>query len=470
MIGIIVGLPLSAADGGTGGVQGAWNGRTQSIGGGVYQGVLSSVTGATDAGYAGSNTDTGHRASPLDGSWALNPDKSLNFGLINDFSFNGIHEQAIWTKKLVKMYYGQGPKFSYWNGCSTGGRQGHMQAQRFPNDFDGILAGAPAFNWDRFIPSEQWGEIATNQEVGAPISSAKLVAAQKASLAACDGLDGITDGIIQDPRACKFSAKSLMCTGSPSDPATCLTAAEASAVDKIWDGPTGAHGEQLWFGLERGTVLGALNGPSPFPISNSHLVFWVNQNPSFDWHTLTEATFQKDFFASEVKFHDAIGTDNPDLSEFKEHGAKMITYHGLADLLIMPRGTYNYYNRVTHRMGGIKETQKFYRFFPYPSNSHCGPDVANYPQAPAINSPQLFNALVNWVEHGVAPDTITATSFNGQVTRPICKYPDTLVYNGSGSTNVASNFHCQVSMHDPLKNAERVIPDVEAFDHDRDDR
>src|SRR5262249_43817000 len=162
---------LSAADGGTGGVQGGWNERIQDLGGGGYAGSVGSVTGATDAGFAGSSTDTGHSAAQ-GGTFALNPDGSLNFGLIRGFAFNGIHQQAIWTKRLVHMYYGKGPKFTYWNGCSTGGRQGHQQAQKYPNDFDGILAGAPAFNWDRFIPAEQWGEIAMNQEVGAPIASA----------------------------------------------------------------------------------------------------------------------------------------------------------------------------------------------------------------------------------------------------------------------------------------------------------
>src|SRR5262249_40638109 len=152
-------------------------------------------------------------------------------------------------KKLVHMYYGMGPKFTYWNGCSTGGRQGHQQAQKYPNDFDGILAGAPAFNWDRFIPSGQWGEIAMNQEVGAPISVAKLNAVKAASVTACDALDGISDGVIQDPRACHYDAKAFVCTGSPSDPANCLTAAEASAVNKIWQGPPGPKaGERLWFG------------------------------------------------------------------------------------------------------------------------------------------------------------------------------------------------------------------------------
>jgi hypothetical protein len=476
-INIGIGLPLSAADGGAGRVQGAWNQRIEDLGGGGYAGTVGNVTGATDVGYVGSSTDTGHPSS-AQGFFALNvPQDTLNFGLINDFAFNGIHQQAIWTRKLAHMYYGMGPKFTYWNGCSTGGRQGHQQAQKYPHDFDGILAGAPAFNWDRFIPAEQWGQIVTNQELPAPgiVSPPKLAAANNAAIAACDLLDGIADGVLQDPRACHYNANALICTGSPSNPSTCLTPAEASSVNKIWDGPPGPGGKRLWFGLERGTADFILDGPGGFSISEQYLSYWVQQNPTFAWQTITEATFADFFRKSELKFHDVIGTDNPDLSEFREHGGKMITYHGLADLLIFPRGTYNYYNRATKRAGGLKEVQKFYRFFPYAGNSHCGGNFGQ-PNAPLINGTNLFNALVNWVENGVAPDSIVAynapTLATATVVRPVCKYPDKLVYDGVGSTNVASSFACKHEDHDELIEANKVLPDPGAHDgdDDRDDR
>ncbi|MGA7326283.1 MAG: tannase/feruloyl esterase family alpha/beta hydrolase [Rhodomicrobium sp.] len=468
MINVGIGLPLSSIDGGSGGVQGAWNGRTENLGGGGYAGSVGGTTSATNAGYVGSSTDTGHPAS-AGGTFALNPDATLNWGLIRDFAYNGIHAQAVWTKKLTQMYYGMLPKFTYWNGCSTGGRQGHQQAQKYPNDFDGILAGAPAFNWDRFIPSEQWGEIAMNQEVGAPISTAKLNAVRAAAAQACDAADGIADGIIQDPRACTYSATQFTCSVS-SDP-NCLTDQEAQAVNKIWDGPPGKQaGQQLWFGLERGTNFGGLDGTSPFSISTQWFQYWVFRDPGFDWHTLTEQNFAGAFKDSELMFHDVIGTDNPDLSDFKKHGGKMIMYHGLNDFLIFPRGSYNYYNRVSQLQGGVKETQKFYRFFPFPSNTHCAADVADFPNAPQINGTDLFNALVNWVEHGVAPGDTSTTliGYNNQnhasatVSRPICKYPDTLVFSnpgGSGGANNAANFSCQVNTSDELINAEKVLPD-----------
>ena len=472
MINIGIGLPLSPADGGTGGSLGAWNERIQDLGGGGYAGSVGPVTPATDARYVGSSTDTGHPAS-AGGTFALNPDSTLNLGLIRDFAFNGIHQQAVWTQKLTRMYYGESPKFTYWNGCSTGGRQGHQQAQKYPNDFDGILAGAPAFNWDRFIPAEQWGEVVMNEEVGAPIAPAKLDAIKTASIAACDALDGITDGVIQDPRACHFKASSLSCTGNP---ALCLTSQEASAVNKIWDGPPGPKaGERLWFGLERGTTFVGLDGPSPFSISTQWLQYWVHQNPAFDWHSITEANFAQEFKQSELKFNNVIGTDDPDLSEFREHGGKMIIYHGLADLLIMPRGSYNYYNRATRHAGGLSQVQKFYRFFPYPGNSLCG-GIFDQPNAPLIDSSSsgaLFQALVNWVEHDAAPDSVTAYNNPNPalatVSRPICKYPDKLVYKGTGSTNVASSFVCQHEEHDDLMAEEKSLPDADLIEDRHDD-
>jgi hypothetical protein len=466
MISIGVGLPLSASDGGSGGVHGAWNGRIENLGGGGFAGVVGPVTDATNSGYAGSSTDTGHPAS-AQGFFALNPDDTLNFGLINDFAFNGIHQQAVWTKNLTQMYYGKGPQYTYWNGCSTGGRQGHEQAQRYPDDFDGILAGASAFNWDRLLPAQGWGEVVMNQEVGAPIVQAKLDAVTQAVINACDPLDGITDGIIQDPRACLTDANLFVCgePGAVSVGANCLTPQEAGAMNKIWNGIPGRGADQvLWFGQDRGAALGDNDGPIPLVFPLQWWPYWVFQNPAFDWHTLTEKTFDQAFRDSELKFRQVIGTDNPDLSAFKRHGGKMITYHGLADGLIMSRGTYNYYNNVTKAQGGLAETQKFYRFFPYPGNGHCGITSlggnfqTNAPLIDLSTSGGPFQALVNWVEHGVAPDTIIATNAAGG-TRPICKYPDTLLYNGAGSIFSASSFKCQHQTTDELMPAENALPD-----------
>jgi hypothetical protein len=461
-----VGLPVNSSDGGAGGVQGAWNGKQQDLGGGGYAGGVGGVTGATNAGYVGSSTDTGHDGSVTPGgSFALNPDNTLNWGLIKDFAQDGIHAQLVWGTALAKMYYGMAPTRRYWNGCSTGGRQGHQQAQSFPKDYDGILAGAPAFNWDRFIPSELWPHVVMRQELGGPISSAKLSAVSNAAIAACDALDGITDGIVQEPRRCTYDARSFICTGGPSDPANCLTAAEAAAVNKIWNGPVNASGEKIWFGLERGTPLNGLAGTNPFSIAVDHFRYWIHQDATFDWRTVTEASFVTDFAKSQELFNAAIGTDQANLHAFSAGGGKMIMYYGLSDTLIFPRGAYDYYNRAAEKMkgsgpgkpsaaSGMAALQQFYRFFPYPNNNHCGGAAA---PAPLINtsgtpgSGGLFEALVKWVEEGVAPDYIVASQNLGggaTRTRKICKYPDVQTYNGSGSTDDHNNFRCTVRATD----------------------
>jgi hypothetical protein len=432
-----VGLPLSALDGGTGGVKGAWNGKNRDLGGGGYAGSVGGVTSSTNLGYVGTSTDTGHSAA-LGGSFALNPDGTLNLGFIRDFSQDGIRQQYLWGVRLAETYYGTAPTRKYWMGCSTGGRQGHYQAQNFPTAYDGILAGASAFNWDRFIPSELWPQIVMRQEVGGPISSAKLNAVTAAAIAACDAIDGVTDGMIQDPRRCRYDASAFVCTGGAGDPANCLTAQEATAVNKIWDGPVTSPGPggwnngsgRAWYGLERGTGLTGLAGGSPFSIATDHFKYWIKQDATFDWKTLTEEAFFGDFVTSVQKFNDVIGTDDG-LNNFRKAGAKLITYHGLADPLIFPRGTYNYYNNL---QGGIQQKDGYYRFFPYPNAGHCG--------GAGLDAENLFKALVNWVENGVAPDYVVA-QVNPTRTRKICKYPDVQVYNGSGSTDDQNNFTCQ---------------------------
>src|SRR5262249_11238028 len=221
----------------------------------------------------------------------------------------------------------------------------------------------------------------------------------------------------------------FICTGlggNSTDP-NCLAPWEAAAVDKIWNGPKDSNGNQAWYGLERGTSFGGLAGTNPFPIATDHFRYWIHQNPSFDWHTVTESSFFDDMMTSINKFEEVIGSDEP-LKDFRKAGGKMITYHGLADQLIFPRGTYHYYNQVLQ--GNYKETQKFYRFFPYPNNAHCGGGTG-----PLIDAEALFSKLVDWVENGVAPDYVVARqTVPAARTRKICMYPNVLAYSGSGST------------------------------------
>jgi hypothetical protein len=452
---IRVGLPPNSVDITAGAVP--WNGKNRDIGGGGFAGAVGAVTSSTNLGYVGTSTDTGHSAA-LGGSFALNPDGTLNVGLIEDFASDGIHEQHVWGVNLARAYYGTDPIRKYWIGCSTGGRQGHYQAQNFPRDFDGILAGANAYNWDRFITAELWPQVVMNQWVGGPIASAKLNAVTSAAIAACDAQDAIPgDGFIQDPRACTYSAKSFLCSaygGSSSDP-NCLNPREVSAVNQIWNGPTDAQGNRVWYGLERGASLsGGLAGTNPFSIATDHFRFWIHQDPSFDWHTVTYASFVNDMLTSIAKFNDVIGTDD-DLNAFHSAGGKMITYHGLADQLIFPRGTYHYYNTVAQ--GNYQATQTFYRFFPYPGNAHCGGGTG-----PQIDAEALFSRLVDWVENGVAPDFVVASQTTPVArTRKICMYPNVQVYNGSGSTDDQASFHCEVRNADDLSGTLTIGPQFE---------
>ena len=455
-----IGLPLSTADGGSGGMQGNWNGRIEDLGGGGYAGGVvsaNSVSSPPAAGYVGSFTDTGH-VSPS-GNFVFNADGSFNMGIVNDFIYNGIHAQAVWSKKLTLMYYGMPQKYAYWNGCSTGGRQGHQQAQRYPNDYDGILAGSSAFNWDRFQMGELWGQVVMNQELGAALAPAKATAVTTAAIAACQNkFGGTADGIIQDPRACTYNATAYICGPSNPDTVNCLTQGEAAAVDKVWQGPTGV-GANLWPGLERGAPFSTVDGPAG-PSLTSFWGNWIFQNQNWAWQTLNESNFTQAFYLGETELH-IIGTDDINLSRFEAHGGRMITFHGLADPLIFSENTYDYYDRVAAANGGFANTQQFYRFFPFPGNGHCGGN-AGFPNAPVINTTDMLNALVAWVENGQAPDSIVGYNNSNHaaatVTRPICMHPNTLVYNGSGSIFSASSFSCQTNTTDA--NAIQVLPNI----------
>jgi len=420
---------------------GTWNHRFQAVGGGGYAGVISwtALGTALRAGYATASTDTGHSAvTTPGGSFALNPDGTLNFGLITDFASRSLHEMTVKVKTLLGKFYGVQPLYSYWNGCSTGGRQGLMEAQRFPDDYDGILAGAPAINWDRFIPAELWPQVSMQLHVGAPVVACKFTTVVNAAIAACDGLDGVVDGIIEDPRTCDFDPAALQCRPGATPGCDCLTSGEVTATREIWDGPREPKGKRLWFGLEPGASFAGLAGAVPFSITTDHFRYWIHRDPNFDWHTLDVASFAADFKKSQKLFHDYIGTDDDNLKPFSKSEGKVLIWHGWADQLIPPRGSIDYYERVVERNGGLKRVPDFARLFMAPGVAHCGGGAGP-------NVFDLFGALVNWVENDQAPERIIASRVEGGAvvrTRPLCPFPAVATYMGSGSTNDASNFAC----------------------------
>jgi hypothetical protein len=415
-----------------------YNHRFQGVGGGGYAGHFDfgAMAGALRAGYAAASTDTGHVGQDLDGSFALTSDGALNMPLIEDFATRSLIELTDKARSLIGEFYGEPADYSYWNGCSTGGREGLMLAQRYPEAYDGILAGAPAINWDRFVPSLLWPQIVMDQELGGPIDDCKLAEATNAVVEACDALDGVSDGVIADPRECDFDPVSLVGVDTPCGE---FTETDAAVIELIWDGPRTSDGKFLWYGLSPGAPLDALAGSLPFPIGLDHHRIWVQQDPTFDWHTLGYAGFEDAFRASQDLFHDVIGTDDPDLTSFRDAGGRLVMWHGWYDELIFPEGSIDYYERVLETMGGTGEVAEFARLFMVPGVLHCG-------GGPGPTEFDAFGALVDWVESGRAPDTIFASRVEGgeeTATRPLCPHPTVATYDGTGDPNRAASFDCQ---------------------------
>jgi pimeloyl-ACP methyl ester carboxylesterase len=436
-VAIRVGLPRNSRDGGAGGIEGAWNGRTRALGGGGCVGSVGSVTSATSTGYVGSSTDSGHVGG--DCLFALQPTSTrLNTGRLNDFVVDSLLAQVRWSKAIAGTYYGIGPGRNYWDGCSTGGRQGFALAQRYPEELDGWLLGAPAVNYGRFRLAQLWGPIAMNELAGGPISSAKTSQATASAIAACDADDGVVDGILQEPRSCKFSATANIC-GQPGAPATnCLTPQEAAAIDLIWDGPRNPHGRQIFPGLSRGAQISALSGATPSQTATSQLR-WNHSDASYDWQTLTLSTFGAEAQLGSNTTGDIINTMDVDLDRVRNAGKKILMWQGTADQLITDSNVLDYYVRAAARYGkgtpDFAVLQSWFRYFRAPGVAHCGGGAG--PQPP---NEGMFQAMVNWVENGVAPETILASG--GGRTRPLCPFPQTATYDGTGNPNLASSWSC----------------------------
>ena len=432
-INIWVGLPTG----------GNWNGRLQSEGGGGYAGSVGIPTGSIAAGYIGVQTDTGHvGGSGTFGMLTPAPNGAPDVQLQTDFAYRSEHEMAVIGKQLAQAFYGEVPRYSYWNGCSTGGRQGMRIAQQFPGDYNGIVAGAPAFHWDRFQAYQIWPQVAMRLDAGGPIAGAKQTLATNAAVAACDAIDGVVDSMIGDPRQCTYNPVNdaaitrASCTSTDN---TCLTPGEASAINKIWVGARNASGKPLWPGVERGAALNGLGGATPFAIAVAQPRYWVYFDPTWDWTTLTYSNYEAFFKQSMQMVNPMMASETPDLSAFRNSGGKILMWQGWADQLIMPQGSIMYYDAVTNFMGGgYAQTQQFFRHFLAPAVGHCSGGNGPQPQ-------NLLRSVVDWVEQGIAPDRITASrtlSGGALQTRPLCPYPAVAKYTGSGSTDDAANFVC----------------------------
>jgi len=440
-IGIRVGFPLNVADGGSGNVQGAWNGKVRNIGGGGLQGTLSNISAATNTGYVGSNTDTGHpTGSP---TFAVIQDThQLNYGTLDDFLVESIHQQYKWALALTEVYYGNKATRNYWDGCSTGGREGLSMALNFGQDFDGFLTGAPANFHTRLQVATVW-PFWVQKELTAPpgatagtLTQAKMNQANASAIAACDAADGVTDGVLGDPRSCTFDARKNICGVSGAPTTNCLTPQEADAVNRIWDGPRNDLGLRIWFPFGRGANAGVTNAP-PFggPGGSLGIFTWSHMDNNYDFTAEPLSLFDDEtqLATTEVApYSDIISTD---LQKARQRGAKILMWHGGADQLIPWRQSVHYYRETAERFGGFKQVQSWFRFYIAPGVTHCGGGVGPQPQA-------LFDTMVNWVETGVAPDSILSTNAT-LGSRPMCPYPQTAIYNGKGADpKLLASWHC----------------------------
>ena len=420
----------------------SWNGRLYMFGNGGYAGESLDATARQNSarralirGFATAQTNTGHdaQAEPL-GTFAASPQKLV------DYAFRAVHVTAVTAKALAQAYYASAPRRSYFDGCSTGGRQGLISAQRFPDDFDGILTGAPVLNFSGTMV----GYVQAQKAIAAtPLTADAIKTVGDAVIAKCDALDGVKDGVVDDPRRCALAPATDIprCTGDTAAPG-CLTSAQLKTVEVIY-APVMRGTTQVF----PGWPVSAEVGWSPwFVAPNGRAIQWNfgetylkniafgRPNAEYDW-----LTFNIDTDLDRIKGAQAlIDATDPDLSRFKARGGKILSYFGWSDPALNPMMGVGYYESVTKKMGVA--TTDFYRLFMVPGMLHCGGGAGT-------TTFDAFTPLVEWVEKGTVPQTIPASRVvDGKPvrTRPLCPYPQVAIYKGSGSTDDAANFNCGV--------------------------
>jgi feruloyl esterase len=415
-------LPATAA---------AWNGKFQATGNGGWNGNIdqNALAAGLKRGYATASTDTGHQGGG--GPWMQNHEKVVDYG------YRAVHEMTVKGKAIAAAFYNSAPKLSYFTGCSAGGRQGLISAQRYPEDFDGIVAGAPALNATGRAVFAMYVAQNLHKDEAAYIPATKYAAIHDAVLAACDGLDGVKDRVIENPLKCTFNPKVLACTGAES--ATCLTEAQVDAVRKMYLPVVNTKTKKEVFpGLAYGSELGwaTFGSPQPFPIGVQMFQYLVFNDPNFDYKTLN---FDEHMALVDKAEAGLINARNADLSKFISRGGKMIQYHGWSDPQIPSASSTQYYQSVLDKMGSASKVTDSYRLFMVPGMNHCGggDGTATF---------DMLSALETWVEKKQAPASIPASHVTeGKVdrTRPLCPFPQVASYKGSGSTDDASNFVCK---------------------------
>ena len=437
----------------------SWNGKFFYAGGGAFNGTIPSLIQGLAHGYASAASDTGHvgrytersTSRGRDASWALNnPQAQINY------AYRATHLVTGLAKEIVRTYYGEEARRSYWMGCSNGGKMGLMEIQRYPEDYDGAIIGCFVIDRTKLMTSYTWN---AQSLAPAPIPPSKIPLIDKATLAACDAQDGLVDGIVDSPHRCDFDPKTLLCGTDDDD---CLTQGQVEALEKIYAGPTNSAGEQLFPGFPPGheedyaAYLTGDGTKSGYPASTFQ--FQDNFMRYFAFGPDYDAAKEFDFDTTPAKLKllaESQDAANPDLSAFKAHGGKLIMYHGWADHSITALRTVQYYKDVRKTVGD-DATDEFVRAFMVPGLHHCGrgPGPWNFGGRGHVAlkddaEHDMLIALDRWVEEGVAPETIIGVKYVNDdprqgvsLTRPLCPYPQVARYKGSGSINEAANFVC----------------------------
>lgn len=429
-----------------------WNGRFLGTGGSGYAAGLFeySLAPASLLGYAAASTDAGLSGDPYSPAlWALKKDGQVNSELLTNFASRSVHDMTVVGKQISTQFYGTKPHHSYWNGCSTGGRQGLMSAQKYPADFDGIVAGAPAIDWARYVVAEQWPQVVMKEQK-TYISPCVLKAFTQSAVSACDSLDAVIDNVITDPEKCNFSPSNLVGTKIDCDGSSIkFTTQMAKVIHDILEGPfpndpSRAYALNLGAPLDYLANTTVVNGTGvgvPFFVNDAWLKYFVVKDPKFDTTTIGYSDFKRLFNQSQKEYEGIIGSDNPNLSRFRDQGAKLIVWHGLADQLIYPWDTVNYHRRVESALKDRSLMDQFYRTFLAPGVDHCG--LGTTPGAVPVDP---LSSLVAWVEENKAPEILEARTVNATtgvtITRGICKYPLRSQYTGHGDKNLAASYVC----------------------------
>jgi len=412
--------------------QSGWNGKFEAVGNGGWAGTIpyAAIASAISAGYAAAGTDTGHTGNNADFAFG-HPEK------VTDLAYRSIHEMTVQSKVILNEHYGNPAKYSYYNGCSQGGRQGLAEAQRYPADFDGIIAGASAIDQMRMHGARTALNLLVNKDPDSVIPRTSYAFLNTAVLNSCDALDGVKDGVIEDPMKCKFDYASLLCKAGAGE--NCLTKGQVESAKQMTsplkDPKTG---KTIFAGhLVPGSELGwaTLGGPEPLGLSVSGLRNVVFGDRSWDYHTME---IGPDVERAAKSFKNEMATTNPNLEKFFDHGGKLLMYHGWSDPQVTPLNSVLYYKDVLDVVGK-GAAGKSVALFMVPGMNHCS-------GGPGTDTFDKVKVIEDWVEKGTAPKSIVASHrTNGTVdkTRPLCPYPQVAKYNGTGNTNDAASFTCK---------------------------